>query len=55
MNEQKELDVMAQIQAEKEKEISAQGQQALNPEGVKMADEKRFTFDVVETPIDPLR
>lgn len=51
------LETMAVIQAEKEKEIAAQEQQPLNPEGVAMAEDKRDSFDlpinVVKT--DPLR
>ena len=27
----------------------------LNPEGEALAEHKRFTFDIVETPVDPLR
>lgn len=50
-----DLDVMAAIQNEKEKELKAQELQPLTPEGIAMAEHKRFTFDVVDIPTDPLR
>lgn len=50
-----DLDVMTAIQAEKAKEIAAEELQELDPEGDKLAEGKRFTFDVVATPVDPLR
>ena len=53
--ESRDLEIMASIQTEKEKEIAAQPLQALNAEGVKLAEGKRFTFDVIDTPSDPLR
>lgn len=49
-----DLDVMAAIQREKEKEIT-EGQMPLDDEGKLLAEGKRFTFDVIETPVDPLR
>ena len=51
----RDLDVMATIMAEKEKDIASGEQQPLNAEGEKMAEHKRFTFDVIDTPSDPLR
>lgn len=50
-----DLDVMAEIQAEKAREISAEPLMDLDPEGAELAEGKRFTFDVIETPVDPLR
>ncbi len=50
-----DLDVMATIMAEKAKEIEAEQLQPLDAEGVELAEGKRFTFDVIETPVDPLR
>ncbi len=55
MAECKDLEIMQQIMHEKEKEISAAEQQSLNDEGKEMAEEKRFTFDIPATPVDPLR
>ena len=49
------LDVMAAIQKEKAKEIETQAQQPLDAEGTALAEHKRFTFDVIQTPVDPLR
>lgn len=51
----RDLDVMKNIQNEKEKDINGSDLQPLNPEGVALAEHKRFTFDVVDTPVDPLR
>lgn len=53
--EQNRLKVMDQIQKEKEKEIEKQTLQPLDGEGTKMAEHKRFTFDIVDIPSDPLR
>ena len=55
MAECKDLEIMQQIMREKEKEISAAQQQALDAEGKEMAEEKRFTFDIPAAPSDPLR
>ena len=51
------LDVMAEIQAEKNKEIETQQQQQLDPEGEVMAGENRRTFDLPTNAVkvDPLR
>lgn len=53
--EERDLSIMEQIQNQKEKDIEAQELQPLNPEGKTMAEHKRFTFDVVDVPTDPLR
>ena len=50
-----DLETMAAIQAEKAKEIAAQEQQELDAEGRELAEGKRFTFDVISVPVDPLR
>lgn len=52
---ERDLETMAAIQAEKEKEIEAEELQPLDDEGETMAEHKRFTFDVVDIPSDPLR
>lgn len=51
------LDTMAAIQAEKLKEIAAQTQQPLDPEGQALAGDKRKTFDLPTNAVkvDPLR
>jgi len=51
-----DLNTMARIQSEKEKEIEA-SQHELNSEGVRMAEEKRKTFDLPTNAVkvDPLR
>ena len=51
-----DLNTMAIIQAEKAREIEA-GQHELDPEGTKMAEEKRKTFDLPTNAVkvDPLR
>lgn len=51
----RELKIMDTIQLQKQKDIDAEKQMSLDAEGKKLAESKRFTFDVVETPIDPLR
>lgn len=49
------LKEMQQIMDEKKQDDETRGIQPLNPEGVAMAEHKRFTFDVIDTPVDPLR
>ena len=51
------LDTIAAIQAEKLREIAAQTQQPLDPEGRALAEEKRKTFDLPTNAVkvDPLR
>ena len=53
MNER--LKCMTAIINEKSKEIKKKEQQPLDGEGITMAEHKRFTFDIVDTPVDPLR
>lgn len=55
MPDERDLDIMTKIQEEKEKEIAAKALQPLDDEGKRMAEHKRFTFDVVDIPSDPLR
>ena len=54
----REINMMAHIQAEKGKEIERglDGQPlTLNDENNALAAGKRFTFDIIDTPVDPLR
>ena len=49
------LKEMEQLMDEKQRDDDVRGLQPLDPEGVAMAEHKRYTFDVIDTPIDPLR
>lgn len=49
------LDIMNRIQNQKERDIAASMLQPLDPEGKKLAEGKRFTFDIIAIPSDPLR
>ena len=55
MTTTRDLDVMHSIQKEKAKELAKKEMQPLDPEGEAMAEHKRFTFDIIDTPTDPLR
>lgn len=52
-----DLNTLVTIQSEKTKEIAAQEQQPLDPEGKAIAEEKRKTFDLPTNAVkvDPLR
>ena len=49
------LEIMNQIMSQKDADIMAQGQPALDAETKALAADKRFTFDVIAVPVDPLR
>lgn len=49
------LEIMETIMAEKDRDIERHGQMDLDAEGRRLAEEKRFTFDIVTVPTDPLR
>ena len=51
----RDLDVMNAIQTEKEREIEAAELMPMDDEGKALAEHKRFTFDVINVPSDPLR
>ncbi|MBR3008340.1 MAG: hypothetical protein IKI35_05740 [Stomatobaculum sp.] len=51
----RDLETMERIQRQKSKEMSREQLQPLNPEGQEMARHKRFTFDIIDIPTDPLR
>lgn len=51
----RDLKVMGQIMDQKDREISAARLQPMDAEGIEMAKHKRFTIDMVGTPVDPLR
>ena len=52
---ERDLSTMEQIQTQKEKDLDRETLQPMDPEGVTMAEHKRFTFDLVDVPTDPLR
>jgi len=52
---ERDIKVMERIQREKQKEIEGQALQPLDSEGQALAEGKRFTLDVIDTPADPLR
>lgn len=47
------LEEMTKIMEKKEQ--ASKQLPPLDPEGVRLTEHKRFTFDIVETPVDPLR
>ena len=49
------LETMKNIMDQKSKDIETQEQLPLDKEGKLLAEGKRFTFDVINTPVDPLR
>ena len=51
----RELDIMAAIQEEKSRDIERDGQPRMDEETKRLAEHKRFTFDVIDVPTDPLR
>ena len=53
--ENRSLSVMAAIQDEKAKDIEKDGQLPLDPEGAAVAEHCRFSFDIIDTPVDPKR
>lgn len=51
----RDINIIDAIQKEKGRDLAGKVLQPLNPEGKKMAEHKRFTFDIINTPVDPLR
>lgn len=51
----RDLETMGELMEQKERDIERDGQPPLDPEHVRLAEEKRFTFDVINVPTDPLR
>ncbi len=51
----KEFEELVKIQSQKSKDIEDDGLQPLDAEGRVLAEHKRFTFDIIDTPVDPLR
>ena len=50
-----DINVMDEIQRQKARDMANKDLQPLNPEGEAIAEHKRFTFDIISTPVDPLR
>ena len=51
----KEFEELEKIQSQKAKDIENDRLQPLDAEGRVLAEHKRFTFDIIDTPVDPLR
>lgn len=51
----RDLDTIKTIMNQKDRDIAREGQPPINPEVRRLAEEKRFTFDIINTPVDPLR
>ena len=51
----RDLDVMTNIQNQKALDIRGKELQPLDAEGVTLAEHKRYTFDIIDLPTDPLR
>lgn len=49
------IEEIKNIQMQKAKEISSKPVPPLNDETKALAEHKRFTFDIINTPVDPLR
>ena len=52
---ERDINIMNDIQQQKEKDIERARMKELDPEGETMGEHKRFTFDLVDVPSDPLR
>ncbi len=52
---ERDIDVMRTIIDQKERDIEASSLHPMDDEGKRMGEHKRFTFDVVTVPTDPLR
>lgn len=51
----RDLDIMTNIQNQKEKDLKGKELRPLDAEGIRLAEHKRYTFDIVDLPTDPLR
>lgn len=52
---ERNIETMDTIQRQKERDLENKELQPMDAEGRKMAEHKRFTFDVIDVPTDPLR
>lgn len=51
----RDIEVIEAIQTTRAKELKQEELHPLDPEGKALAEHKRFTFDIIATPVDPLR
>lgn len=51
----RDLNTMKQIMSQKEADIEKHGRPAIVGDIVELARKKRFTFDIISIPVDPLR
>ena len=51
----RDLETMADIMDQKDRDLDTEELMPLDPEGKKLAEQKRFTFDIIAVPSDPLR
>jgi len=51
----RDLEVMSDIQKQKDIDIKGKDLIPLDAEGVTLAEHKRYTFDIIDLPTDPLR
>lgn len=51
----RELNTMATIMDQKDRDLERESMLPLDPETEKLAEHKRFTFDIIAIPSDPLR
>ncbi|MBQ9065705.1 MAG: hypothetical protein IJ123_09690 [Blautia sp.] len=51
----RDINIIDAIQNEKNKDLGRKDIPPLDPEGVKLAEHCRFTFDIIATPVDPKR
>lgn len=49
------LAVMTLIQAEKTKDMQKKDLMDLDAEGIAVVEHNRYTLDIVDTPVDPMR
>ena len=51
----RDLETMTAIMEQKQRDIEREGQPEMDDETKVLAEHKRFTFDVIAIPTDPLR
>lgn len=51
----RDINVIDAIQKQKTKELEGKSIPPLDPEGIRLAEHCRFTFDIIDTPVDPKR
>lgn len=51
----RDIGVIDTIQNQKNRELESKSMPPLDPEGIRLAEHCRFTFDIVQIPTDPKR